>query len=88
VGILDTVFSNFSNYPLRIFGSALEFLLTFGVPLAFMAYFPAVVLLGRTNELQISPLFAYAAPLAGLAWLAVALRVFHSAMRSYKSAGH
>lgn len=88
MGLLDTVFSNFSNYPLRIFGSVLEFLLTFGVPLAFMAYFPAVVLLGRTSELQISPLFAYAAPLAGLAWLALALRVFDYAMRSYKSAGH
>ena len=37
----------------------------FGLPLAFMAYFPAVVLLGRTGELQVNPLFAYAAPLRG-----------------------
>src|SRR5262249_11180686 len=44
--LLDTLFSNFANYPLKIFGSVLEFLLTFGLPLAFMAYFPAVVLLG------------------------------------------
>jgi ABC-2 type transport system permease protein len=86
--LLDTLFSNFSNYPLKIFGSVLEFLLTFGIPLAFMAYFPAAVLLGRTSELQVNPLFAYAAPLAGLLWLALALRIFHYAMRSYKSAGH
>jgi ABC-2 type transport system permease protein len=86
--VLDTVFSNFSNYPLKIFGSVLEFLLTFGVPLAFMAYFPAVVLLGRTGELQVNPIFAYAAPLAGVGWLVVALRIFHYEMRSYQSAGH
>jgi ABC-2 type transport system permease protein len=86
--LLDTVFSNFSNYPLRIFGGALEFLLTFGIPLAFMAYFPAVVLLGRTSELQVNPVFAYAAPLAGLIWLLAALWIFHYAMRGYQSAGH
>jgi ABC-2 type transport system permease protein len=86
--LLDTLFSNFANYPLKIFGSVLEFLLTFGMPLAFMAYFPATVLLGRTTELRVSPLFAYGAPLAGLLWVAVALRVFQSEMRHYKSAGH
>jgi ABC-2 type transport system permease protein len=86
--VLDTVFSNFANYPLSIFGSVLEFLLTFGMPLAFMAYFPAVVLLGRTGELQVNPIFAYGAPFAGIVWLYVALRVFHHEMRNYQSAGH
>jgi ABC-2 type transport system permease protein len=86
--VLDTVFSNFSNYPLRIFGNVLEFLLTFGVPLAFMAYFPAVVLLGRTGELSVNPIFAYSAPLAGVVWVFVALRFFHYEMRNYQSAGH
>lgn len=88
MGLLDTIFSNFSNYPLTIFGSVLGFLLTFGLPLAFMAYFPAVVLLGRTGELQVNPIFAYGAPLAGIIWLFVALRVFHHEMRHYQSAGH
>jgi ABC-2 type transport system permease protein len=88
MSVLDTVFSNFTNYPLKIFGSVLEFLLTFGVPLAFMAYFPAVVLLGRTGELQVNPLFAYGAPLAGVIWLGLALLVFQREMRHYQSAGH
>ena len=86
--VLDTVFSNFTNYPLKIFGSVLEFLFTFGLPLAFMAYFPAVVLLGRTGELQVNPIFAYGAPLAGIVWLIVALAAFHNEMRNYQSAGH
>jgi ABC-2 type transport system permease protein len=86
--LLDTVFSNFANYPLKIFGGVLEFLLTFGLPLAFMAYFPAVVLLGRTAELRVNPVFAYGAPLAGVVWLAIALLVFQREMRHYQSAGH
>jgi ABC-2 type transport system permease protein len=88
MSLLDTVFSNFSNYPLSIFGSVLGFLLTFGLPLAFMAYFPAAVLLGRTGELHVSPIFAYGAPLAGVVWLVVALLVFQREMRHYQSAGH
>jgi ABC-2 type transport system permease protein len=86
--LLDTLFSNFANYPLKIFGSVLQYLLTFGLPLAFMAYFPATVLLGRTTELSVSPLFAYGAPLAGVVWLIIALRFFHHEMRNYQSSGH
>jgi ABC-type uncharacterized transport system permease subunit len=37
----DDSLNNCSNYPLTIFGSVLGFLLTFGVPLSFTAYFPA-----------------------------------------------
>ena len=86
--IVDGFFSDFGTYPLSIFNATLQFLLTFGIPVAFMAYFPAVVLLGRTGELQVHPIFAYGAPLAGVLWMAVALVVFHREMRNYQSAGH
>ncbi len=88
LSLLDTLFSNFGNYPLRIFGGVLEFLLTFGIPIAFMAYFPAVVLLDRTGELVVHPWFAYGAPLAGVLWMWLAVAVFESETRQYKSAGH
>ncbi len=86
--ILDTFFSDFGNYPIKIFGGTVQFLLTFGLPLAFMAYFPATVLLGRTGELSVPPLLAYAAPLAGVGWLVVAVCVFRYELRSYQSSGH
>jgi ABC-2 type transport system permease protein len=86
--LLDTLFTNFGNYPLKIYGSVLEFLFTFGLPLAFTAYFPATVLLGRTGELRVSPLFAYGAPLAGILWLGLALLVFQREMHHYQSSGH
>lgn len=84
----DSVFSTYANYPLSIFGSALAWIFTFLVPLAFVAYLPATVLLDRTAELQVSPLLAYAAPLAGVIWLTVAVRVFNSQLGNYQSAGH
>lgn len=84
----DSVFSTYANYPLSIFGSVLAWIFTFVIPLAFVAYLPATVLLDRTAELQLAPAFAYVAPLAGLAWLAVAVRVFNGQLGNYQSAGH
>ncbi len=88
MAIMDDIFSSFGTYPLVIFTPALQLLLTFGIPVAFMAYFPAVVLLGRTAELPVHPAFAYGAPLAGVVWMAIALYVFQRELRHYKSAGH
>jgi len=84
----DTFFSSFGNYPLTIFGPALRWLLTFALPLAFMAYFPAVVLLRRTGELSVPPTLAYGAPLIGALWFALAVAVFQRALRQYQSVGH
>jgi ABC-2 type transport system permease protein len=88
VFLVETVFSNFGNYPLKIFGGSLEFLLTFVFPLAFVAYFPATVLLAKTGELRVAPIFALLAPLAGAIWFAFALLVWKNEMRHYQSAGH
>ena len=88
MGIVDDLFNNFGTYPLRIFSATLQFLLTFGLPVAFMAYFPAAVLLGRTGELLVPALLAYGAPLAGVVWMAIALWVFEHEMRHYQSSGH
>ena len=86
--VLDTFFSDFGNYPLKIFGGTVQFLLTFGLPLAFMAYFPSTVLLGRTGELSVPPALAYAAPLVGVCWFALAVGIFRFELRNYQSAGH
>ncbi|HEX7171170.1 MAG TPA: ABC-2 family transporter protein [Candidatus Limnocylindria bacterium] len=84
----DSVFSTYGNYPMSIFGSVLAWTFTFLLPLAFVAYLPATVLLNRAAELQVTPLLAYAAPLAGVIWLAVAIRLFNSQLGNYQSAGH
>lgn len=86
--VLDTFFSDFGNYPLKIFGGMVQFLLTFGLPLAFMAYFPSAVLLGKTGELNVPPIIALIAPLVGACWFTLAVYVFRSELRNYQSAGH
>lgn len=86
--VSDGLLTRYGNYPLGIYGAALSFLFTFLIPLAFVAYFPATVLLGRTAELQVHPAFAYIAPFAGIAWIMVAIKVFAHEMRRYQSAGN
>jgi ABC-2 type transport system permease protein len=86
--VLDTFFSDFGNYPLHIFGGTMQFLLTFCLPLAFMAYFPSTVLLDRTDELSVPAALAYAAPLFGVVWFVAAMRIFRRELRAYQSSGH
>jgi ABC-2 type transport system permease protein len=86
--IVDDVFSNFGNYPIRIFGGLLQYILTFALPVAFIAYLPATVLLGRTGELVVHPAFAYLAPVAGVVVFGLAYLVWRSEMRHYQSSGH
>jgi ABC-2 type transport system permease protein len=86
--LIDDVFNNFGNYPLSIFGGGVRFLLTFGLPLAFVAYFPSTVLLRRTEELTVHPALAYGAPLVGVVWFAAGYALWRWQMRSYQSAGH
>lgn len=86
--VVDDVFNNFGNYPLKIFGGVTQFVLTFGIPVAFIAYLPATVLLGRTGELAVSPVLAYLAPLAGLFVFGLAILLWRHELPRYQSAGH
>ena len=88
VFLVDNVFSNFGNYPLSIYGVGVRWLLTFGIPVAFVAYFPAAVLLGRTHDLSVPALIAYIAPAAGLLWFTLAYQLFRHELRAYQSSGH
>lgn len=86
--LLDSAFNMFGNYPLRIFGGVGQFLLTFVLPVAFVAYLPASVLLDRTGELHVAPALAYAAPVAGMLAFTLAYLFWRRQLRAYQSAGH
>lgn len=88
IRVVDDVLSNFGNYPMRIFGTIGQLLLTFVLPVAFLAYLPATVLLERTGELQVHALFAYLAPLAGALIFFLAYLFWRSETRHYQSSGH
>jgi ABC-2 type transport system permease protein len=85
---VNEVFNQYGNYPQRIFPTVLQYVLTFALPVAFVAYFPASALLDRTDEVLVSPWVAWIAPLIGLGLFLVALRIWHRASRGYQSSGN
>ena len=76
-----------AQYPIGIFARWLRGLVVFVVPLAFVAYFPALYVLDREDTLGLPEGFQYASPVvAVLAALASAV-IWRNAVRHYRSAG-
>ena len=85
---INEVFNVYGNYPNSIFPSALRAVLTFVLPIAFVAYFPASVLLNTTDQLSVPAWLATAAPLVGLGLFLIAVRVWRWQSANYQSAGN
>jgi ABC-2 type transport system permease protein len=83
----NEIFNQYGNYPQRIFPTALQYALTFVLPVAFVAWFPASALLDRTGGLIVPGWLAWLAPLVGLGAFLAALRIWHRASRGYQSSG-
>ncbi|HEX6683511.1 MAG TPA: ABC-2 family transporter protein [Candidatus Limnocylindrales bacterium] len=81
----DDLFSRFGSYPMKIFGGATEWFLTFVIPVAFVAYVPASVILDQ--EMRLAPWAALLAPLIGLVVFWLAYRFWQSQLRHYQSTG-
>lgn len=84
---MDDVFTNFAGYPVKIFPALARLLLTFVIPLAFLAYFPSSVLVGRGATLYVPEWLAAASPALGPLLLAVAYTAWRRQMRHYSSSG-
>ena len=76
-----------SQYPLPIFGRWLRGMMIFVIPIGFVAYFPALYLLDRPDELGLPDALRYASPLIAVAVALVAHLVWTNAVRHYRSAG-
>lgn len=84
---IEDLLSGIGGYPLRIFPGGAEFVLTFVLPIAFVAYFPAAVLLRRTDELAVPAALAVFAPLIGALLFAAAYTFWRRQIRYYSSSG-
>ena len=76
-----------AQYPLQIYAKWMRQFFTFIVPLACVAYFPIVGVLGIADPLGAPPWLLYASPLAGPAFLLLALGVWRLGERHYTSTG-
>jgi ABC-2 type transport system permease protein len=86
--LVDNIYLMFGSYPLKVFGATTSWILTWVLPVAFVAYIPSSVLLGRTGGLHVSPVIAWGAPAVGAVWFYCAYRIWRWQLRSYQSSGH
>jgi ABC-2 type transport system permease protein len=80
--------SNFAtSYPITVYGPWLRRLMCFAVPGAFVAYLPALALLGRPDPLGLPVALQYAAPLVAAIAAAAAALAWRSGIRRYQGTG-
>jgi ABC-2 type transport system permease protein len=84
---VNEVFNVYGNYPFSIFPTALQYVLTFALPVAFVAFLPSTLILDREDSLHVAPWLAAAAPALGVVLFLIALRIWRWQSRHYQSSG-
>jgi viologen exporter family transport system permease protein len=80
--------SNFStSYPITLYGPWLRRALCYAVPAAFVAYFPALALLGRPDPLGLPTALQWSSPLVAVVGVAVAGLIWRTGIRHYQGTG-
>lgn len=80
--------SNFStSYPITVYGPWLRRILCFAVPGAFVAYFPALALLGRADPLGLPAFLQWSSPLVAAVAVTVAALIWRTGVRRYQGTG-
>ncbi|HUT04232.1 MAG TPA: ABC-2 family transporter protein [bacterium] len=75
--------SDFSRFPLTIYPLGIRLFLTWLIPFAFVAFYPATVLLDRGEFLTMASI----APLVALVFVLIASRVWKAGLARYESTG-
>lgn len=76
-----------SQYPMSIYRGWFRNFFTFVIPLTCVGYLPGVAILGREDPLGTPVIVQWLAPLAGPAFLLVALALWRIGVRHYRSTG-
>jgi len=74
------------NYPLSLYPRALQWVVTFILPFAFVNYLPALLLLDKTHP-SISPYWGAFSFAVGLVFFGICYRIWMMGLNRYKSAG-
>ena len=77
------MFNDFAKYPVTIYNEVIKNLITYIIPFAFTAYFPALYLLTGENPLYNVGMTV----LMSLALMSLGVFVWHRGIRAYESAG-
>ncbi|MEU4426259.1 ABC-2 family transporter protein [Actinoplanes sp. NPDC024001] len=78
---------DFTSYPMTVYGGWFRALFAYALGFAFVAYQPALALLGRADPLGLPAWAGYVSPLVALAAAAAAAGVWRAGIRQYRSTG-
>jgi viologen exporter family transport system permease protein len=78
---------DFAAFPMAVYGALLRRLFAYGLGFAFVAYYPALTLLGRHDPLGAPPWLGYASPLIAVIATGLAGLVWRTGVRHYRSTG-
>lgn len=81
-------FRKFAGYPINIFHKAIQLIMIYVVPFAFVNYFPAQYLLRKPGAEEYSEIFFYLTPVVGSIWYLAAYLFWRISIRWYKSSGN
>lgn len=76
-------FKDFAKYPASIFNTVFRIVFTFVIPIAFIAYYPSLVVLRPENV----PLLSWLSPLIGLVFFYLSYRFWLCGARKYDGTG-
>ncbi|GAB3099296.1 ABC transporter permease [Cupriavidus yeoncheonensis] len=76
-----------AQYPMALYARWFRYVLTFAVPLACVAYYPVLAILGKADPLGAPDWMGLVSPLAGFAFLAAAFCAWRAGVRHYASTG-
>ncbi len=78
---------DFASYPVSVFGGWFRAVFAYGLGFAFVAYQPALALLGRADPLGLPVWAGYLSPLVALVAAVLAALVWRTGVRHYRSTG-
>jgi ABC-2 type transport system permease protein len=76
-----------SSYPISVYKRWFRNTLIFVIPLAFVNYFPALYLLGKTDPTGLPYIMRFLFPLASTAAMILSVKFWNYGVRHYKSTG-
>lgn len=78
----------FAGYPISIFNKAIQVVMIYVVPFAFVNYFPAQYLLRKEDMAQYPEVFMYITPVVGVCMYLLAYGFWRFSVKYYKSSGN
>jgi ABC-2 type transport system permease protein len=78
---------DFSSYPINVYSGVFRRVFAYSLGFAFVAYYPALMLLGRPDPLGLPGWVAWTSPLVSLAAALLAALAWRFGVRHYRSTG-